>query len=336
MEGIDLSGIVLPPGFKMRPARWDDLDAIAELTRVVCTDEGDPFMADSAEDLRRDWSRPGRDIERDAWVVIAPDGQLVGCEDGMNRHEHAILVAGGYVHPQYRDMGIGTALVRRLELWARQHLLQAAPGVEVTIDMGGINGSHPASHALLEGEGYHPARYFWRMEIEMKFPPPVPKWPDGITLRPFDPETQMHAVYEADEEAFREHWGYLPTPFEFWKHRRTIEHPLDPGLWHIAWDGDQIAGYSLNYLRQETGWIGNLGVRLPWRKRGLGLALLLQSFGTFHARGLNRVGLGVDAGNPSGAIRLYEKAGMQVVHSYITFEKQLRPGRQFSVELQED
>jgi len=328
--------ITLPPGFVMRPARWDDLEAVAELTRVVCTEEGDPFMADSAEDLRQDWSRPDRDIERDAWVVIAPNGQLVGCEDGMNRYEHAILVAGGYVHPDYRDKGIGTALVRRLEAWVREHMAQAAPDVQVVIDMGGINGSHKESHALLEGEGYKPARYFWRMEIGLDGPIPIPQWPDGIALRPFDPGMQLHAVYEADEEAFQDHWGNLPTPFEFWKHRRTVEHPFNPALWHIAWDGDEIAGFSQCYPRQCIGWIGNLGVRRPWRKRGLGLALLLQSFAAFQARGIHRVGLGVDADHPTGATRLYEKAGMEVVQSYITYRKILRPGREISVQSQEE
>jgi len=327
-----MSEISLPPAFQMRPASLDDLEAIAELTRVFCADEGDPFMAESSDELRKDWSAPGRDITRDAWMVIAPNGQLVGYEEGFDRHAHAILFGGGYVHPDYQGMGIGTALVRRLEVWACERMQQADPDLQVIMNMGGINGRHKESHALLKEVGYKPARYFWRMEIKMDTPPSVPRWPAGITLHPFDPGTQMHAVYEADEEAFQDHWGNLPTSFEFWKHRRTVERPFDPGLWHIAWDGDEIAGYSLSHMRQDTGWVSNLGVRRPWRKCGLGLALLLQSFTAFYDRSIYQVGLGVDADHPTGAIRLYENAGMEMVQSYITYRKILRPGREISVQ----
>ena len=59
------------------------------------------------------------------------------------------------------------------------------------------------------------------------------------------------------------------------------------------------------------GWVGTLGVRRPWRKRGIGLALLRHSFNEFYRRGKRKVGLGVDAQNLTGALRLYESAGMQ-------------------------
>jgi len=107
-------------------------------------------------------------------------------------------------------------------------------------------------------------------------------------------------------------------------------------LWHIAWDGDKIAGYSLSYPRQDIGWVGNLGIRRSWRKRGLGLALLLQSFAAFDERGIHQVGLGVDADHPTGATRLYERAGMEVVQSYITYRKILRPSREISVQSHAD
>jgi mycothiol synthase len=64
-----------------------------------------------------------------------------------------------------------------------------------------------------------------------------------------------------------------------------------------------------------------LGVRRRWRRRGLGLALLLQSFTDFRRRGATRVGLGVDAESPTGAVSLYEQAGMQVVRRNDAYEK---------------
>jgi mycothiol synthase len=58
-----------------------------------------------------------------------------------------------------------------------------------------------------------------------------------------------------------------------------------------------------------------VGVRRPWRRRGIAEALLLQSFHLFYERGFQQVGLGVDSASLTGATRLYEKAGMQVISS---------------------
>jgi ribosomal protein S18 acetylase RimI-like enzyme len=73
-------------------------------------------------------------------------------------------------------------------------------------------------------------------------------------------------------------------------------------------------------------------VRRPWRKRGLGLALLRVAFREFHGRGYHKVGLGVDAENMTGALRLYEKAGMHVIRQFDLYEKEIRPGRELRVQ----
>jgi len=119
----------------------------------------------------------------------------------------------------------------------------------------------------------------------------------------------------------------LCIAFEEWSHRKFGKSDFDPTLWMIAWDGDQIAGYSQNRFRMGIGWIGTLGVRRPWRKMGLGLALLQYSFGEFYKRGTTTIGLGVDASNPTGATRLYQRAGMYVASEFATYEKELRAGR---------
>ncbi|HET9939129.1 MAG TPA: GNAT family N-acetyltransferase, partial [Gaiella sp.] len=55
-----------------------------------------------------------------------------------------------------------------------------------------------------------------------------------------------------------------------------------------------------------------LGVLAEHRGNGLGTALLVTAFAAFRGRGLSRAGLGVDAENTTGAVRLYERAGMTV------------------------
>ena len=89
-------------------------------------------------------------------------------------------------------------------------------------------------------------------------------------------------------------------------------------------DGDEIAGVLRGEpQRFDAGWVGALGVRKKWRKRGLGLALLHHAFGEFHRRGETKVALGVDAQNPTGATRLYERAGMHVAYEAVAFQKEL-------------
>ena len=78
--------------------------------------------------------------------------------------------------------------------------------------------------------------------------------------------------------------------------------------------------------------MGLLAVLRAYRKQGLGLALLRHSFGEFYRRGNRAVGLGVDAQNLTGALRLYEQAGMRVCRKNNTYEKELRPGVELSTQ----
>ena len=130
----------------------------------------------------------------------------------------------------------------------------------------------------------------------------------------------VHAVIG---EAFADHWGYVPRSFEDWMQAVVQADNFDPTLTFIACDGNEVAGVAVCRHR-DIAWVGQLAVRRPWRKRGLGLALLLQAFNEFYQRGDRTVGLGVDAQSLTGATRLYEKAGMRVTRRYDTYEKVIR------------
>jgi mycothiol synthase len=176
------------------------------------------------------------------------------------------------------------------------------------------------------------------MLIEMDAPVPEAVFPEGIVLRTYNPETDAEAVYRAETEAFRDHFGFVEEPFEEglkrWMHFREYE-GFDPTLFFLAMAGDEIAGFSLcrshSFYDPDRGWVRSLGVRRPWRKRGIGLALLRHSFNEFYRRDKRKVGLGVDAQNLTGALRLYEGAGMRVDQAYDHYEKELRPGTEISV-----
>jgi mycothiol synthase len=321
------SGQRFGTNLELRAARWADLEPVAQLILDVCTNDGDATIAFPPEELRAEWETTGFNLETDTWVMTTNDGRVVGYEEFVNKYAHASLQGDGYVHPDFMGLGIGTTMLRALEERARQEMTLAEPGQRIFI-RNAMSIGDTVAREMHEAEGYKPIRFFWRMEITLDTAPPTPIWPEGIELRPFEADGQAYLLYRAYEEAFQDHWGHTPRSFEVWKHRDIESDEFDPSLWFIAWDGNQIAGYALNRYRNGNSWVGTLGVRRPWRKRGLGLALLYHSFGEFYRRGKRTISLGVDAANPTGATRLYQKAGMHVAAEYVNYEKELRPGRE--------
>ena len=317
----------LPAGYSLRNATWDDLLPVVQLIYAVCEQDGDTTIATSEEEMREIWEDPKLDMNTDTFVVTDSDGKVVGYEEFYNRSEHASLIGDGYVHPKYLGRGIGTALLRALDERVRDEMGKADPELRVFIRNSMAIGDTEARE-MHENEDYQPIRFFWRMEIELDKAPPTPIFPAGIELRPFDEAAHAELVYQANDEAFSDHWGHTTIDFTEWK-RRTIESSeYAPELWSVAWDGDQIAGYAICRYRSGIGWIGSLGVRRTWRKKGLGLVLLYHSFNEFYKRGQMTIGLGVDASNPTGATRLYERAGMHIGSEYVTYEKEFRAGRE--------
>jgi mycothiol synthase len=325
------SALRLGTGLSLRNAQWADLEPVAQLILDVCTNDGDATVAASPDDLKNEWRTPDFNLEADAWVVTISDGRVVGYEEFVNRYAHASLQGDGYVHPDFMGKGIGTAMLRALEKRAREEMELAEPDLRVFI-RNGMSIGDTVSREMHEAEGYKPIRFSWRMEITLDVAPTISTWPEGLELRPFDLDEHNRAVFEAHEEAFSDHWGHTPGDFETWQVRMSGKEDFDPSMWYIAWDGDEIAGYSLCRYRMGIGWVGTLGVRRPWRKRGLGLAFLTHSFTEFYRRGMLTIGLFVDASNPTGATRLYQKAGMHSAAEYVIYEKELRPGREPEVE----
>jgi len=212
----------------------------------------------------------------------------------------------------------------------------APPDARFTI-RGSFNATNKAAKTLFENEGYTMTRTFLRMVIAMETPPPAPQWPDGISVRTLrNRQDDLYTAYAANEEAFQDHWGHLPITFDKWQHWVEEDPDFDPTLWFLAMDGDEVAGtcFCRSHLPGEPdmGWVDDLGVRRPWRRRGIALALLLHASGEFWRRGQRQIGLGVDATSLTGATRLYEKAGMRETRRYIQYEKTLRPGVELSTQ----
>jgi mycothiol synthase len=317
------------PSLSLRPARLADAEAVAQLTLDICTSDGDPTAAMTTDELRNHWQTPGFDFEKNTWVVENSEGHIVGYEELVNRHAHASLVGDGYVHPDFLGMGVGTTMLRALEGRAREEMTLAESDLRVFI-RNGMSAKDTIACEMHEAEGYTAIRFQWTMEINLDNSPAPVVWPAGIQLRRFDLGEHNYALHRAHEEAFGELWGRYPHSYEDWKHRMTAKDDFDPSNWFIAWDGNDIAAYALCSNRMGIGYVGSIGVRKPWRNRGLGLVLLNHSFTQFYEQNVRTIRLSVDAANPTGATRLYERAGMHVAAQYVVYEKELRPVREIA------
>jgi len=319
---------ILSEGYQVRRPTMDDVRTVGELLNVCDIAEyGEPDV--TLDDLRTEWQAPTFHLDTDAWMVIDPEGRLVGYAE-MGQRLHAKIYTYMRVLPSYAGRGIGGHLLQLAEAWARQQMAEADPGVRVTMNSWASSNNEVVQRRL-ERAGYEVIRRNWRMEIDMEVAPPEPKWPEGITLRTFQPGMDRQ-IFEMIDTAFQDHWGHMPGDFEEWRHWTIERDTFDPTLWFLAFDGDQIAGGSLCTTFMDIGWVDTLAVLRPWRRKGLAMALLRHSFGEFYRRGWLKVGLGVDSQNLTGATRLYERAGMHVARQYISYQKELRAGKELSTQ----
>lgn len=274
-------------------------------------------------ELRQQWGEI--DLSTDGWVA-EERGRIVGVMHLCERRGDT-FIGDGYVHPAARARGIGAALVQIVERRARERLHEIPSDSRVALHLAHLVGDVGAP-ALLAQEGFHRVRSFFRMVADLDAAPAVePDWPAGVELRPLDPLRDGPALHATDVAAFSGQWGYRVQPYEEWHERLFVAPLVDIRLPVVAWADDAVAGFALSYPKRmgDWGWIGVLGVDPAWRRRGLGLALLQESFRRFVDAGETVVALGVDSENPTGATRLYERAGMRVLWQADVWEKQLRP-----------
>jgi len=315
----------------LRPTTLDDMPGALALANA-CSQEMIGTNEFDIEDYRNSWGDPARDIAADTRIAQTADGMIVGCVELWNNTPYVGCWIWACVHPAFRGQGIGTALMDWAEQRARVALDRAPAGTRIVLEAS-VNSGHQPSIKLLTERGFCEVRRRLSMACDLDGQLPAPIWPADITVGTMQPGQEL-ALYRAKNEAFRDHWGHVEAPeqegFAAWQHRRINDSSYDPSLWFLALDGDEIAGFSLCQLKTgedpAMGWVNSLGVRRPWRRRGVAEALLYHSFSELRRRGQARIGLDVDADNLTGAKRLYEKAGMRPIRQTIFFEKELRPG----------
>ena len=292
------------------PVTPADAAAVSEIVRAVETSLYGPSTYSQA-DLEDEWAE--LELERDVRVVR--DGDRVVGYDAVRERASPWRVEG-YVHPDARGRGIGTLLATGLE--------QDAARAGARRIQNSVLETDAAACALLESLGYAAVRMFREMRIELDAPPPRPNGRTGYassrstssaTRASSTPPTRRRSPTTGTTCRATSTPGRSPT---------SQSERFDPALWCVVRAGDEIAAGTIS--TGDTyggGFVHALFTRRPWRRQGVGAALLADAFGRLWERGERSVGLGVDAASDTGAFRLYERAGMSPALGWVLYEKAL-------------
>lgn len=295
--------------FTIRSAKLNDLEAVTELfnehsRRLHGTAE------DTAEEILQYWESPDVEFGKDVIVAEGSDGSLVGYGDVGETGDSVWLDVRGFEALPQR------ALIQALEVIADEK----KPGARL---LGFVTEKDAGLRRLYEDSGYQVIRHSYRMEIELGDVSTDPELPEGVVIRPMR-KGEEEQVYEVHEQSFEDAWMHTREPFGQWHHWFVKDPSFDPSLWFLAEADGELVGVAICNTRGNEpglGWVRILGVLRSHRRRGIGEALLRHAFAEFKRREFERVGLGVDAESPTGAVALYERAGMHVARTSLQLEK---------------
>jgi mycothiol synthase len=315
-------------GITWRPARIDDLDAIADVVREMGLADH-PNYVESKEEVEEILTFSWVDLSVDTRVALDADGTIVafGLVDLAPTAEDFVrsTLQGGVV-PRARGRGIGRALLA----WQEQRALQQLASSELTLP-GWIqlyaDDRATASVRLIERSGFAAVRWFRGMDHLLGEDIPPIALPDGLELRQLTPELAEQA-WIAKNDSFRDHWGSQLTPREAWDTMMTMDIMRLDLSW-AAIDGDRIAGLVMTFVNEDdwelagysSGYIGLVGVIRDWRRKGIAPSLLATAMQSFRQAGLQRACLDVDSENPSGADSLYTGMGFFETSRSMAFTK---------------
>jgi GNAT superfamily N-acetyltransferase len=224
---------------------------------------------------------------------------------------------------------------------SRSALSPAPEGARVVLQAAVLE-ADDSTRRLLAAAGFEAVRTWSHLEIELRMSPPAPLWPHGISVRPFDQQREWPAVGAAMDEAFVDHWGHVATNNDDEREDEDEDEDQDEdvydpysnseGFCFVAWAGDEVAGVLLGNERTvewpDSGKVGSVTVRRPFRRKGLASALLRHAFGAFHRSGIRRAITDTDAESFTAGPVLYERVGMREYRRELVFERELRSGHE--------
>lgn len=175
--------------------------------------------------------------------------------------------------------------------------------------------------AAVEASGLHLVRRYWTMrnhDPDRRYP----KLPTGVTIRRADFEKEKATWHFLLMDSFKDHYGFQQKAFQEWLKKQSEAVLQDEnGVFFLEENGLPVGLLVCTNHRAENhgGFIDKLGVRENFRGRGYGELLLRYGCAYSVERGFKDVALGVDTGNETGAVALYEKVGFKPMNVWLAF-----------------
>jgi len=309
--------MALPDGYTVRAAARDDAAAITEMFV-----EHEMLMSgqveSTVEDLYDHWTTPGVDVARDTWVVHHGD-EIAAYAGIVKKIPPDTYAAYGGVRPSHHGRGLGTYLFKTVESRAVEK-----EGGPAAVGQW-VDAKDKPAQAILQRRGYGFVRRFWRMDISLDETVPDTRDIEEVGIRPLMKGSDERVAHDVLEGAFAEHWGFTPRTYEEAAVSRWEAEWFDPKMSLVAEAGGRMVAVCINSVRNQDGYVEDIGVLREWRGRGIAEALLLRSFSIFKDAGLKTASLSVDSDNSTGAMRLYERVGMHTGTSYDVYEARIQP-----------
>lgn len=335
MIRVNGSQVALPdvPGLRFRPyaGERDILGMVAVNMAVRLANRVEEIV--TVERMANQYANltncdPARDL-----AIVELEGRIVGYmrvdwsdqDDGSRSYDLTCLL-----DPAVLGRGIGSAMLA----WGESRLREIGAGHDTdgprwfgqeTWD------TETAAHLLLTRNGYRPVRTFFDMVRPTLDDIPDPRLTADFAVRPVGPD-QLRAVWEAEMEAVRDHWGGRDESESAFA--RFVGDPLtDTSLFVVGFAGDEVAGAVRNVINDDEnelmgrrrGTLDVVFVRRPYRRLGLARALILRSLDLLRERGMTSAGLGVDSENANAALELYRSCDFEVRSSNTSWRKPFDP-----------
>jgi len=286
----------------LRPPTLQDRQAVFDLM-IRCDIRDVGFPDSDIEDLDYDWNHIAPTL--DAWLAFDGRGELRGYGAVLGWGEGRRLVIYDDPGTEQSDLFLGLLMLCE----------KRATSILIDLDDPQKTGiyTHVADNAtyqktVLEEAGYRIQKFIFNMHADLDRELLYVQVPEGILLRTAHTGEDDHAIHALVQEAFN--WRERhPQPFDEWQQFMMRPDVYDSSLWFLAEKEGELIGTCLCTAYSDIGWIRQLAVKKPYRKQGIGRALLVHAFQAFRERGYTKAGLSVESEN-SRAYQFYEKAGM--------------------------